>query len=146
MTSTIARSGAAERIDALGDDLERVDVEARIGLVEHGKRRLEQAHLQDLVALLLAAGEALVHATVQEALVHAASGELFAHEVQELEGVELGLAAVPAQRIERSLQQVDVVDAGNLDRVLEPEEQALARALLGRHCEEVAAAIGAHCR
>ena len=58
------------RFDALGDDLERVDVEAGVGLVEDGDLRLEQLHLEDLVALLLAAGEALVDVALGEVGVH----------------------------------------------------------------------------
>src|SRR5215831_18041837 len=48
----------AQAVDAVGDDAQRVDIEAGVGLIEHGKARLEQRHLQDLVALLLAAGKA----------------------------------------------------------------------------------------
>ena len=53
-------------VDALGHDLQRVDVEARVGLVEDRDLRLEQLELQDLVALLLATGEALVDAALGE--------------------------------------------------------------------------------
>src|SRR5690606_23070467 len=38
--------GRAQRVDAVGDDLQRVDVEAGIGLVEHAELRLEQLHLK----------------------------------------------------------------------------------------------------
>jgi hypothetical protein len=48
--------------------------------------------------------------------------ELAPHQVQELERVELRLAAVAAQRVQRGLQEVDVVDARNFDRILEREE------------------------
>ena len=87
--------GRAQCVDAVGDHLERVDVEPGVGLVEQGERRLEQAHLQDLVALFLAAGKALVDAAVQQALVHAHRRELRLDQAEELEGVELGQAAVP---------------------------------------------------
>src|SRR5262245_21667926 len=50
--------GRTQPVDAVGNGLERVDVEPGIGLVEHAQPRLQQRHLQDLVALLLAAGEA----------------------------------------------------------------------------------------
>ena len=40
---------------AARDDTQRVDVETGIRLVEHGDERLQQRHLEDLVALLLAA-------------------------------------------------------------------------------------------
>ena len=59
-------AAARDAVDALGDDLERVDVEAGVGLVEDRDLRLQQLHLQDLVALLLAAGEALVDAALGE--------------------------------------------------------------------------------
>ena len=51
---------AAHRVHAVRDDLQRVDVEPGVGLVEDRQRRLEHRHLKDLVALLLAAGEAFV--------------------------------------------------------------------------------------
>src|SRR5690606_20201502 len=67
-----ARVGlAVDAVHALGDDAQRVDVEARVGLVEHGELRLEELHLEDLVALLLAAGEALVDRALGERVVHA---------------------------------------------------------------------------
>ena len=53
---------AAQRVHAVGDDAQRVDVEAGVGLVEDGELRIEHRHLEDLVALLLAAGEAFVDA------------------------------------------------------------------------------------
>ena len=59
--------GLLGAVDALRDDLERVDVEAGVGLVEHRELRLEQLELQDLVALLLAAREALVDVALGEA-------------------------------------------------------------------------------
>src|SRR5882724_10556845 len=46
-----------QRVDAVGGDPQRIDVETGIHFVENAKARLEQCHLQDLVALLLAAGE-----------------------------------------------------------------------------------------
>ena len=48
------------RVDALGDDPQGVDVEARVGLVEDRHLRLEDGHLEHLEPLLLAAREALV--------------------------------------------------------------------------------------
>ena len=52
--------GLAQRVHAARHDAQRVDVEARVGLVEDREARLEERHLEDLVALLLAAREALV--------------------------------------------------------------------------------------
>ena len=59
-----------DAVDALGDLAQRVDVEAGVGLVEDRDLRLEQLQLEDLVALLLAAGEALVHVALGEGRVH----------------------------------------------------------------------------
>src|SRR5439155_27012992 len=54
-----------QRVDAVRDDLQRVDIEAGIGLVEHAELRLQKLHLQDLGALLLAAGEADIERPLQ---------------------------------------------------------------------------------
>src|SRR5215218_10349279 len=55
-----AELGAAYPVDALGDYLQRVYVEPRIGLVHNGQPGLKHEHLQDLVPLLLATGETFV--------------------------------------------------------------------------------------
>src|SRR3954470_20243389 len=60
----------ADPVDALGDDAQGVDVETGVGLVEDRHLGLEQLELYDLVALLLAAGEALVDVALGERRVH----------------------------------------------------------------------------
>ena len=50
-----------------------------------------------------------------------------------------GKPAVLARGVQRRLEEIDVVDARDLHRVLEAEEHALARALLGGEREQVAA-------
>ncbi len=47
-------------VDAVADHPQRVDVQARVGLVQDRDLRLEQFELQDLVPLLLTAREAFV--------------------------------------------------------------------------------------
>ena len=64
---------------------------------------------------------------------------------EKLAGIELGLAAMAALRVDRGAQEIHVVHARDLDRVLEGEEQPLARPLVGRHGEQVAAEIGDAC-
>ena len=64
------KSGAAQLVHALCDDLQRVDVQARVRLVQERQGGLEHEHLQHLHALLLSAGEALVEIAVDEVLVH----------------------------------------------------------------------------
>jgi hypothetical protein len=93
--------------------------------------RFEHRHLEDLVALLLAPGEALVKRSVQEAVVDLEHGQASLHEFQEIEGVELGFAPVAALTVERAAQELGVRHAGNLDRVLEGQEDAGAGTRLG---------------
>ena len=50
----------AEGIDAVGDDLEGIDVEARVGLVKDRQPRFEDREVEYLVALFLAARKARV--------------------------------------------------------------------------------------
>ena len=122
-------------VDALGDDLERVDVEAGVGLVEHRELRLQQLELQDLVALLLAAREALVDVALGERRVHLEVRHRLAHVLD---------PAADRRRlaVDRGLGGAEEVrdgDAGDLDRVLHREEEAGAGALVDRHLEHVLA-------
>ena len=135
--------GRAQPVDAVRDDPQRVDVEAGIGLVEHPEPRLEQRHLQNLVAFLFAAGEADIDRAAQHLAV---DGELLCRRGQpllKLRNGELGLAALLALRVERGTQELDGRDAGNFQRILERQEQARGGALVGRHVEQVLA-VEAH--
>src|ERR1700722_8934469 len=58
--------GALQFVDAGGDDLQRVDVEAGIGFVEDGELRLKDSHLEDFIALLFAAGETFVDGALEQ--------------------------------------------------------------------------------
>ena len=123
--------GRSVRTSAMpADDLaQRVDVEAGVGLVEHRDVGLHQRHLQDLVALLLAAGETLVEVPLGEARVHAEAlrpvDELHAH----FEHREVVDALAARHRL---AQEVEDRDAGDLLGVLEAEEQAAGGPLVGR--------------
>jgi hypothetical protein len=130
---------SAQCVDAVGHRLERVDVEAGIGLVENRELRLQHRELEDLVALLLAAAEALVDAAVQQLVLQMQHRQFLAHEFQELHRVQLGLAARPALRVERAAQEIGVVHARDLDRILEGEEHAGGGPFLGLQREQVAA-------
>src|SRR5690606_35483738 len=121
---------AAQRVDAIGHGLKRVDVQARVSLVQDRQLRLEYGQLEDLVALLLAAGKTFVHAAVQELVLQVQHGRLLAHQLEELHRVQLLLAAHLALGVERAAQEVGVVHARDLDRVLEGQEQAGGGALL----------------
>ena len=119
---------AAHLGDAVGDDPQRVDVEAAVGLVEDRDVGFHHRHLQDLVALLLAAGEALVEVALLEAVVHAeALGPLHQREA-DLEHGEVGDALADGHRL---AQEVEDADAGDLLGVLEAEEDAPGGPLVG---------------
>jgi len=133
--------GRAHPVHALGDDPEGVDVEPGIGLVEHREGGLEDGHLEDLVPLLLAAREALVHRPLDEVLVEVEQFHPVAHQAQEVHRVEFGLAAVLPDLVDRRLQEVGVVHPGDLDRILEGEEDALAGAFLGLQLRDVLAPV-----
>src|SRR4029078_12899641 len=96
-------------------------------------------HLEDLVALLLAAREALVDRAAEERLIHLQQLHLRLHELHELDGVDVRFVAVLADGVQRRLEEVAVADAGDLDRVLEGEEDAFAGALLGIEVEQILA-------
>ena len=127
----------ADLPDAAGDRAQGVDVEAGVGLVEDGQLGLEDGHLQDLVALLLAAREALVEVAVGEDGVHAQplhplhdrQPQLQHRQVDALAGRQ-GLA-----------QELDDRDAGDLLRVLEGEEHAGLGPHLGRPVGDVVALV-----
>jgi hypothetical protein len=64
---------------------------------------------------------------------------LLADQLEEVGGAHLVLAARLALRVHRGAQEGHVADAGDLDRVLERQEQARRRALFGLHLEQVLA-------
>src|SRR5216684_2191189 len=131
--------GRTQPVDAVGDHLEGVDVEPGIGLVEHAEARLDERHLQDLVALLLAAGEPDVDAPAQHVLLDAELARDLAHALDEIGGRNLGLAALLALRVERGAQEGHGGDAGDFERILKGEEQPLGGALVGSKREQVLA-------
>ena len=134
--------GAAQRVHAVGHYLQRVDVEARVGFVEHRQLRLEQRHLEDLVALLLAAGETLVHRAAQHRLVDIEESRFLLDQLQKLHRVELGFPDVFPLGVQRGLEEVLVLDAGDLHRVLEGHEHTLAGALVRIHFQKIASFEG----
>ena len=126
---------------ALGHDLERVDVEAGVGLVEHCKRRLEHGHLKNLVALLLTAAEPVVHRTLGELVGQLHQRGFLFRELHEVDRVERVFASVLSNRIERGLQEIDVAHARNGDRVLKAEEEPLGSPQLGGHLEQISTLV-----
>ena len=76
-------------VDAFRHQFERINVQPRISLVEYCQIRLQHGHLQNLIALLFAAGKPFVDGTRQQFIVHAQQLHLVAHQVQEFHCIEL---------------------------------------------------------
>src|SRR5215207_4139096 len=121
---------AGDGVDAMRDGVERVDVQARVRLVEDRDLRPLERELEDLQALLLAA---------REAVVEVAGGELPAdvHEVHRLlDGLaellqgDLGLAMGLAVGVHDHAQVLGDRHARDGDGVLEGHEEAHAGALV----------------
>ena len=126
-----AALGVAQRVDAVGDRLQRVDVESAVGFVEDREPWFQHRELEDLVALFLAAGKPFVHAAVEQGVGQVQHLDLLAHQLEELHRIQFRLAARLALRVERAAQEVGVVHAGDFDRILEGEEHAGGGAFLG---------------
>ncbi len=128
-----ARLGPDELVHAVRDDSERVDVEAGVGLVEHGDLRLQHRHLQDLDALLLTAREAVVQVPRRELarnleLLH--RREQVRAELGDRHRILLASGRGLAIRVDRASQEARHGDARDRVRVLEREEEAALRALV----------------
>ena len=119
---------AAHLGDAVGDGAEGVDVEAAVGLVEHREVGFHHRHLQDLVALLLAAREALVEVALLEAVVHPEALRPLHERQAHLQDREVGDALADGDGL---AEEVEDADPGDLLRVLEAEEDAPGGPLVG---------------
>ena len=131
------RLPSAQPVHALGHDPDGIDVQAGIGLVHDRDGRLEQRHLQDVHALLLAAREPDVEGPLHDVLADLEGGGGFVDLLHEGRCRQLLLAALLALRVQRRAKEGHGADAGNLDRILEGQEHAGGGALLGRHLEDV---------
>src|SRR3546814_20425540 len=90
-----------DAVDAVADDAERVDIEAAVGLVEDGEAGGDEAHLDDLVALLLAARKADIHVALHHVHRDVEPVGLPAGEAPEIPAATLVLAPPAALRIVR---------------------------------------------
>ena len=121
------------------NNTQRVDIQTRIGLVQHGQLRIEHRHLENLVFLLLAARETLVHGTARQLRVKLHDGALLAHHTQELARLQRLLTAILALLVHGHLHEVGHRHTRDLHRILESEEQSHAGTLLNRQAQQVAA-------
>ena len=117
-------------VDAFSDNSQRVNVEARICFVEHRKLWIKHGHLENLVALLLAAGEPFVDRTRHEAGIHLDDLRLLFQKVFEFQRIQFFLTVMFLLFVISEPQKLRVRDAGHLDRILKSHEDAFARAFI----------------
>ncbi len=123
----------AEPVHPVGDDAQRVDVQAGVGLVEDREARVEQFHLEDLVALLLSTGEALIDVALRERRVDRER----AHRLLDLTGPGPQLRRLTGDGGLGRTEEVRHRDAGHLDGVLHREEHSGPGALVDGHRQDV---------
>src|SRR5262249_9950049 len=116
----------AQHVDAVGHDLQGVDVESGVGLVENREPGIEYDHLEDLVPLLLAAGETLVEGPAHEALVHLHDLQLLLGRGEEVDGVELFQAPMLPDGVDPRLEKIGRAHPRDLDWILEGKKNSLA--------------------
>ena len=119
-----------DRVDPGGDRVQRVDVQPRVGLVEHGELGLGERELEDLHALLLAAGEAVVEVAARELLRDLRELHRGLDGLAEVLERDRLLAAALAVRVDDHAQVLGDGHARDRDGVLEGHEQAGAGALV----------------
>ena len=129
----------AHVLHQLDDGAHAVDVHAGVDLVEQCQPRLQQRQLQQLVAFAFAAREAVVHRAAEHRLGQTQPGGGGARVAEKVEGVERRFAARLAHRIQRGADEQVVLDAGDVRRRLEGQEQAGAGALLHIHRQQIVA-------
>ncbi len=120
--------------------LQRVDVEAGVGLVEDRELGLEHRHLQDLEALLLAAREAVVEVAAGERLVdlqHLQRGAELVAELLRGDRVVGAVGPALAVRVDGLPEEARDGHAGHGVGVLEGQEHAEARALVGLELQQI---------
>src|SRR5437764_13601060 len=108
--------------------LERVDVQAAVGLIEDGVLWLEHGHLQNLGALFFAAGESLINRARSKRTIHAEQFHLFVKL-----GVIIGsleFLAFGQTRLQRGAEKICNGYARNFARVLESQEKTASRSFI----------------
>ena len=128
-------AGITQNVHPFGHDPQRIDIKAGIGLVENRHRRLEQGHLQDLVAFLLTAGKADIHGALQHLVADPQQPCLLANDFHEGKLVDFLFAGLDPAGIDRRPQEAHPANARKLDRILEGQEHAGTGPLVGLHLQ-----------
>ncbi len=127
----------AHQVDPLRHDLERVDVQAGVGLVHHAVLRTQHRHLQDLAALFLASGETFVERAGRELAVDLQLVHLFIERLVVLHRIDLLTLGQP--RLQRRPYEIRDAHPRDLQRILEGEEEPGVRNLVRLLAEDALA-------
>ena len=119
-----------EGLDPLGAVPQRIDVETRVQFVKDGDTWAQHCELQRLAALLLTARQVHIERTVQQALVETDTFRLRPHDSRDR-------GWVVAASSERRLEHVVELHPGDLDGVLQSQEQTGLGAFPRLHCQQV---------
>src|SRR5690554_1851777 len=126
-------SGVLCPVHAVSDDLQRVDVKTGVSLIEHRELGLQQLELKNLVALLLAAREALVDVALGERRI---DSEVLHGLADVLDPAANGWCLAVNRRL-GGAQEVRDGHSGDLHRILHGQEEAGAGALVNTQFEHV---------
>ena len=126
-----------DRVDAVADNAQRIDIQSAVGFVQHCEPGIENAHLHHLCALLFAAREADIHMALEHFRVELEQRGLVLGQLEEFTTRKRLLPPRLALRIERFAQELEVGDAGDFDRVLKAQKQAGCGAFVRLHIEQI---------
>ncbi len=130
-----AVAALAVGVHAVADGGQSVDVQTGVGFVQDGKLGLQQQELEHLDLLFLAAREAHAQLAVEVGGIHVELCRELLDATAELLALHLQAGAAGDAGAQKARQR----HARNLDRGLEAQEQAGARALVGGEFSDVLA-------
>ena len=122
-----------ECFNSLGNGAHRVHIEAGVGLIQNSQRGLEQQKLQNLSFLLLSSGKTDVEVALRVGRIHVQRLKCCLHFLPKAPYTNRFAALLGESAPDEILQR----DAGNFNRVLEREEEALLGPLAHRELQKI---------
>ena len=109
-------------INTTSNDPQRIDIQSGVGFIKDRHHGVEERHLQDFIALLLATGEAFIHAALEKGRVHLHHIEALAHVILKIEGVELLQPLLLTPCVAGNAQKLQIANTRNLNGILETKK------------------------
>ena len=129
----------AHGIDAISHDLQRINIKPAIGFIQNGELWLQQSHLQDFIALLLATRKTDIDAALQHFVIHRKRLHAFPRQLQELHGIQFALTLGAANGIQRGTQESGIAHAGQFHRILKRQKHTRGSAFFRFHRQQILA-------